>query len=315
MKGMKSISGIFLWSGWMVRFMLLVVLVACGNNKQHQNVAGDDTLTSGTIHISVDESFKPIIDSQIRVFEASYPDAKIIAHYKSEQECFKDLLSDSTRLVIVTRGLTDQESDYFKDTLGFRPKWDRIAYDAIAVIVNNNAKDSLFTMSEIRDLMAGKSEMKYRVVFDGLSATSTVRYALDSVLRGEPLGPNVAAAPTSVDVINYVAGNPDAIGFIGVSWIGNPEDENQLSFLESVRIASVQVESPDDRGFVKPYQANIAKKRYPMVRGLHYIVKENYPGLGRGFTNFLSTERGQLIFRRAYLWPAKMNFTIRNANI
>ena len=61
-----------------------------------------DTTNSGTIHISVDESFKPVIDSQIQVFEALYPNAKIIADYKPEAECFKDLIKDSTRMIIVT---------------------------------------------------------------------------------------------------------------------------------------------------------------------------------------------------------------------
>jgi phosphate transport system substrate-binding protein len=41
-------------------------------------------------------------------------------------------------------------------------------------------------------------------------------------------------------------------------------------------------------------------------------LKENSPGLGSGFLNFLSLERGQLIFRRAFLVPAKMGFKKRN---
>jgi phosphate transport system substrate-binding protein len=46
---------------------------------------------------------------------------------------------------------------------------------------------------------------------------------------------------------------------------------------------------------------------------LYYILKENYDGLGSGFANFMEYEKGQLIFRRAYLGPAKINFTIRSA--
>jgi phosphate transport system substrate-binding protein len=37
-------------------------------------------------------------------------------------------------------------------------------------------------------------------------------------------------------------------------------------------------------------------------------MKENYLGLGTGFKNFMMLERGQLIFRRAFLAPAKMDF-------
>ncbi|MEO7835121.1 MAG: substrate-binding domain-containing protein, partial [Ginsengibacter sp.] len=122
----------------------------------HQNVRTDvDTPERGTIHISVDETFKPVIDSEIQVFEALYPQAKVIADYKPEAECFKDLMKDSTKMIIVTRGLTPQEEKYYKDKFSFSPTWSKVANDAIAVIVNKNATDSLFTMSEIRGILEG----------------------------------------------------------------------------------------------------------------------------------------------------------------
>lgn len=150
---------------------------------------------------------------------------------------------------------------------------------------------------------------------DGRTATSTVRFAIDSILAGDKLSNEVTAADSSTGVIDYVSKNKDAIGFLGVSWIGNNDDPVQLSFQNKVTIASIKCEICPNDAYIKPYQANIATRRYPLVRGLHYILKENYEGLGSGFANFLIYERGQLIFRRAYLWPAKMAFEIRNAGI
>ena len=274
-----------------------------------------DTTNSGTIHISVDESFKPVIDSQIQVFEALYPKAKIIADYKPEAECFKDLIKDSTRMIIVTRGLTDEEEKFYKDILSFYPAYDKVALDAVAVIVNNNDPDSLFTMDQIRGILSGTTGDKQLAVFDGLRETSTVRYAIDSILKGKPFdSKKVFAEKNSIGVINYVADHTNALGFVGVSWIGNKEDTSQTTFLKKVRIAAIGCNCPEQT-YVKPYQANIAKRRYPMVRGLYYILKENYNGLGGGFANFLTYEKGQLIFMRSYLWPAKMNFTIRSATL
>ena len=193
--------------------------------------------------------------------------------------------------------------------------WILVAFDAIAVVVNRDSPDSIFTMAAIRTILDGTGEGKKIAVFDGLSETSTIRFAVDSILRGRILDPKkVFAEKNSEAVINYVANHKDAIGFVGVSWIGNPEDTTQLSFLTKVNIASIECSCPEET-FVKPYQANIALKRYPMVRGLYYILKENYNGLGSGFANFMEYERGQLIFRRAYLWPAKMNFSIRRATL
>ncbi len=277
--------------------------------------AAPESMKSGIIHISVDESFRPIIDSQIKVFLAQNPEAQIIAHYKPEAECMKDLSIDSIRMVIVTRGLSEEEVNLFNDRLGYAPIYGIIASDAIAVVVNNSAKDSLFSLSDIRGMLSGTSGYHYKLVMDGNKATSTVRFMIDSVLKGQPFSANVQAAATSEGVIDYVAKNTDAIGFVGVSWIGNPEDTAQLSFLNNVKIANLQCRGCEEEAYVKPYQANIVLKRYPMVRGLYYILKENYPGLGKGFTSFLGNQKGQLIFKRAYLAPAKMALQVRHVDM
>lgn len=299
----SSIGASFLIAVWSV------FLISC-----HQNVRTDvDTPSIGTIHISVDESFKPVIDSQIKVFEALNPKAKIIAEYKPEAECFRDLIKDSTRMIIVTRGLTPEEEKFYKDSLSFSPTWTRVADDAIAVIENRESKDSLFSMAQIRGILDGSTGDKILAVFDGLKETSTVRFAIDSILKGKPLDPKKVFAETgSQEVIDYVSTHPGVLGFVGVSWIGNPEDSTQLSFLNKVRIVSIQCSCPE-QSYIKPYQANIILNRYPMVRGLYYILKENYSGLGTGFGAFLSHDRGQKIFSRAYLAPGKMDLTIRKA--
>jgi phosphate transport system substrate-binding protein len=293
-------------------FFVIVVAGACNNASNNKL---DETTTSGVIQISVDETFKPVIDSQVKVFEALYPKAKIITHYKPEAECIRDLNNDSIRMVIVTRRLSDDEEKQMKDRIKFIPTQSRVAYDAVAVIVNKQCKDSLFDMTDIRSMVKGTSGYKYKVVLDGLSATSTVRYVMDSLAKGQPLAKTVVAATSSQGVIDYIGKNNDAIGLIGVSWIGNPEDTAQASFLQKVKIASIECVQCQPVVYTQPYQYNIATRRYPMVRGLYYILKENYDGLGSGFSNFLIYERGQLIFSRAYLWPAKMRLDTRDAKI
>lgn len=306
---------LFKLTGSLVRRLTIPAMMVLAFGCKQPGKDTRDTTSSGTIHISVDETFKPIIDSQIQVFEAAYPNAKIIAHYKPEADCLRDLANDSTRMIIVTRSLNRNEEEFYKDSLSYIPIKGRLASDAVAVIVHSKSPDSVFTMDDIRGILSGKTNYKLRPVLDGLSATSTVRFAIDSILRGERIGQNVTAARSSQAVIDYVAGNPDAIGFIGVSWLGNKEDSTYLSFLQKVNIASIQCGICTRETYVKPYQANIATRRYPMVRGLYYILKENYGGLGSGFANFLENERGQLIFRRAYLWPARMSFTVRDVQM
>ncbi|MBC7904661.1 MAG: substrate-binding domain-containing protein, partial [Gemmatimonadaceae bacterium] len=133
--------------------------------------------------------------------------------------------------------------------------------------------------------------------------------------KGAPLGTNVVAAKNSQGVLDYISENTDAIGLIGVNWIGDKEDTAQGRFLEKVKIASLECTGCQPIVYTQPFQYNIATRRYPMIRRLYYILKENYSGLGSGFADFLIYERGQLIFRRAYLWPAKMRLHVRDASL
>jgi len=271
-----------------------------------------ETPTNGTIHISVDESFKPVIDSQIKVFESSYPNVHIIADYRPEAQCLRDLTTDSTRMILVTRGLTEEEGHFYKDSFYAVPTYGVLAYDAIAVIVNKHSKDSIFEIKDLQDMLSGADE-KHQPVMDGVTATSTVRYAKDSLLGGKPLGKNVQAARSSQEVIDYVANNPRAVGFVGAGWIAEPGSDTL--FNEKVTVAAIRCTSCLGTTYVRPYQANIALKRYPLVRSLYYVLKEPFSGVGNNFVNFLKYERGQLIFSKAYLWPAGMHFEIRDVQM
>lgn len=294
---------------WLKLMAIFFVFNSCSEGEES---GPKDTFDNGTIHISADESFKPVIDSQIQIYESSHPRTKIIADYKPEADCLKDLKVDSVRMVIATRGYTPAEKSFLNDSMRVDASKEVVARDAIAVIVHPSSKDTLMTMDDIKAILTGANK-KFTPVMDGTSATSTVRYLIDSVLHGSSLSPATTGAKSSNGVIDYVAKTPNAIGFLGVGWIGNPEDSTQLSYLSKVKV--VQIESVDKTKYVTPAQYNIYFRKYPMIRDLVYILKERHLGLGHGFANFLRGQRGQLIFKRAYLMPVMQPNQIRSAAI
>src|ERR1043165_9521031 len=81
-----------------------------------------DTRERGTIYVSADESFKPVIDAQVQVYESHYPDTKIIIHYKPEAECLKDFATDRIRMIISTRGYSDEERSFMVDSMHVSPE-------------------------------------------------------------------------------------------------------------------------------------------------------------------------------------------------
>ena len=212
-------------------FSMIVWLSSC-ETYQEKEKKMRDTSERGKIYVSADESFKPIVDELVKVYESNHPGTQITVRYKPEAECLKDMTVDSIRLIIATRGFSESEKDFIVDSFKLSPKKMVVARDAVAVITHPQAKDSLFTMAELKEILTGKFKKDLIPVFDGIQATSTVRYIVDSVLKNEPLTSKAVAARTSEEVIDYVSRTPDAIGFIGVSWIGNREDEKQVSFFE-----------------------------------------------------------------------------------
>ena len=290
---------------------LLLLLSGCGNKADRGE---DDTLTSGTIKIAVDETFRPIVEEELQVFHALTPDATVHPVYCSEVEAMKLLLADSVRLAIGTRQLTDQEKAYFNEKKFF-PVSVKLATDGLALIVNRQNTDSLITVDRFREILTGKvtdwkqlnpasRQGKLELVFDNPNS-STVHYVLDSICGGEPLSKNVKALKTNAEVISYVAKTPAALGVIGVNWIGTPADSTRLSFNDAIRIMAVsRADSATVENSFKPFQAYLALNRYPLTRNVYILLNDPKSGLPSGLTSFLTDFRGQRIILKSGLVPA-----------
>jgi phosphate transport system substrate-binding protein len=296
------------WSKLILPLLTSVcVITACSDDANKPT----DTLGKGKLTISVDETYRPIVEEQSKVFDSSYPEAYVTVNYKPETECLKDFMGGNTRLIMVTRELTADEKLVLEQKK-IVPTTIALAKDAIAVVLNNESADTVLSIAALKGILTGVYKTKYTVVFDN-QGSSTVRYMLDSLIPGERLGANVFAAKSNEEVIEYVAKNPDAIGFTGVSYVSDFSDPDGLAFIKTVKIAALYNDSLNEA--YKPYQAYIAQKLYPLTRNLYYIKSETYPGLATGFGNFLANERGQLIFKQARLFPLRSNIVIREASV
>src|SRR5690606_21008675 len=148
-------------------------------------------------------------------------------------------------------GLSAEEEEYYKKKIHFIPNSSKIANDGLAVIVNNNSADTNISMSKIKGILSGTTGDTENAVFDGLEGSSGFRFAKDSILKGDSLDlTRVFGEKSSEEVIKFIENNKNVIGFVGVSWIGNPEDTTQLSFLSKVKIAAVECNCPE-KTFVK----------------------------------------------------------------
>lgn len=293
-------------------FFLFFLISGCGGEG---DPGEDDTPTSGQISITVDETFAPVIETQIDTFHKLYTYAKINVRYKSEGEAVKDLLSDSARLIIIPRKLTKEELSYFENKK-IIPTERRVCFDGIALIMNNANQDSLLTMQNFRDIMTGKISTwkqlnpksglgNIQVVFDNPNS-STVRYVREQI-HGSSLTKSSYAVNNNSAVVDYVAKNRNSIGIIGVNWISGRHDSTTADFLSRIRVAGLAADSikaPSIDDYRKPYQAYIAQKTYPLTREVYMLTGEARAGLGNGLIAFIASDRGQRIFLKSGLVPA-----------
>ncbi|QMU27001.1 PstS family phosphate ABC transporter substrate-binding protein [Adhaeribacter radiodurans] len=307
----SSLSFKFYW-----RLLILPMLVA-GIFACNREGKIEDTPTSGTIKISVDEAFAPIIDSHVYAFQKFYKYAKVNASYKSEAETVKDLLQDSARLIVISRPLTDDEKKVFEQQK-IIPRITKIAVDGVALITHPSNPDTTFTMEEVRTIFSGKvtswrqlnpsSKLSdITIVFDN-AGSSTARYITDSVINKQPLPKKIFAAKTNKALVDYVAQNPNALGVIGVNWISDFDDSTSIGFLRKIKVAAVS-NNPDKEvteAFVQPFQGYLAQKSYPLRRNVYIVSREARAGLGTGFASFVAGDKGQRIILKSGLVPASV---------
>lgn len=283
--------------------VLTLPLVSCGGGSKQQ---GDPDL----IKVAIDETFKPIMDEEMYQFNLQSPEATFKYVYCSESEALQLFLKDSVRSCLATRELSDKEKDLLRSK-NLNVMTERIATDAIALIVNRANPDTLISANDVMRIVTGQvtrwDQIKYahqsgeiQLVFDN-TQSSTVRYVEDSICGGKALKGNVYAQKTNPDVIEYIQKNPKAIGIIGVDWLRNEEDTTNLSFLPKVRVMSVSNSTvPEKDNSYKPFQAYIALGNYPFVRAVYYMTSDPLmQGKARYFYHFLSEQKGQLIITKS----------------
>lgn len=299
--------------------------VSCTEAKQSGRT---DTKTSGHIAFAADESFSPVIDEEVQVFEATHPEAHLTAIYTNELDAINRLMndSDSIWLVFAARDFKQKEKDYLK-SINITPVSFPIAYDGLAMIVNNSNPDSMISVRDVKRIFSGEVKKwnevfpssrlgEIEVVFDN-PKSSTVHWVVDSLLGGKPINsPNIQAVKTSEEVIKYVEKTPNSIGVVGSNWLNDKRDTTNITYKKNVTVMSVSnADKPEFNSSYQPYQAYIQMGLYPLYRTVWALLKDARHGLPWGFSHYVVSPIGQKIILKSALLPYRGDIQIIDMNI
>ncbi len=291
--------------------VLLISLYSCKGGVTRM----DETPTRGNIRIISDESFQPLIDTEVETFTSLYINAKIKPLYKPEYDVINDFMNDSVKVIVTSKKLTEDQVQYLRDSL-IIARTTSFAWDALALVTNRDNNDTLINYEDIRNIFLGnitrwkeldqKSKLgDIRVIFDN-TKSGNIRYFKELFEIGDALPEDFFAVNNNPEVIDFVSRNKDALGIVSVNWISDKDDSLSRSFIKKVNIVAVSERFNSDGSYYRPDQGSIYLKSYPFVREIFFISRETFLGLGAGIIQWATAEQGQRIVLKSGLVPATM---------
>lgn len=295
-----------MWNKFKILSILTVAttIVAC-NDSENPLAYAKNAHGRGAVKIFIEESFKPLFDTSIYTFESFYPKANITPVYRSEGDIINAFFANKTKTITISRDFTAAEKYKLKKN-SVEVRSEKIAEDALALIIHPSNNDSLITLDELKAIVSGKqttwktSQSKINVVFDQKNSANFA-YLID-LCKIKQLPINVFAVKSNVEVINYVKNNPSALGVIGLNWISDQDDFDVLDFVNGLKVMSVAKDNKS--AYFKPYAGFIYTREYPLKREIWMINKAGRQTLNSGFVLFMKGEKGQLIVQKSALVPA-----------
>ena len=299
----------------------LGLFLACGNKPKslpYDYEAAARAFTS-------DESFYPILDEELEVF-ALHAEGELEAIYTDQEDAIRRLMKNEVWLAFATRQLSQKEMDGLKSK-NFLPRVIPIAYDGLAIIVNNANPDTCISVKDFARILSGEvSNWKdlypnsklgeIDVVFDN-PKSSTVTWCVDSILGGKPIDSrNIGAVKKSAEVIDWVEKHENALGIIGSNWLNDKHDTTNVTFKKNITVMKVsRLDSATVRNSWRPYQYYLYNGNYPLVRTIYAILNEPRSGVPSNFAHFCRLPKGQLIFLRAGLLPVQAGVEVRDVHV
>ncbi len=300
--------------------LILGLFPSCGNKPK--NTQAEQDYQRAARYFTADESFSPILNEALDVFLYHNVLDTLEAEYTNEQDAIKKLMRLETWLTFSTRDLTAKERQNLIDRK-YRPRTIPIAYDGLAIIVNNANPDTCITVKDFKRILRGElvnwndlypaSKLgTIDVVFDN-PLSSTVRWCVDSLLEGKEFkAPNIGAVKTSAAVIDYVENHKNSLGIIGSNWLNDSRDTTNVTFKKNITVMKVsRLDSATVANSWRPYQYYIYNGNYPLIRTIYALLNEPRSGLPSNFAHFCRLPKGQLLIQKSGLLPIQAGMNTR----
>jgi phosphate transport system substrate-binding protein len=287
---------------------LLAVLILAIFQHSCRNRQGNDS--SGiSLRISSDESFQQLTELHMKAFRFIYNVNEISCTTVNEDQAVMDLLNGRSKIAVISRTLNRKEREFMrwkKSSLGEL----HIATDALVFVTNRKCGISELTTDQLKGIFSGRIYL-WNQINESLPADSITiiadkegysdfHFLKSNLTFNKPV--RLFAAASDSTVAAYVVNNKNVIGVTGMNFFNDGNEADSLS--EGVRIVSVADSEKNQNEYFQPTQDNVGEGKYPLIRKVYIVFKNNSEGAPAAFSSFVLSEPGQRIIWKSGLVPA-----------
>jgi phosphate transport system substrate-binding protein len=272
-----------------------------------------ETPTKGHVTVLVGESVAPMMQQEEEKFEELYKQASIDINVMPSREALvKFFNEETTKVVVVSRPLNEEELAMAKQ---YQMKFQsfKIAFDAVAIIVNKSNPISKMRTTELDSVFRGIISSWKTVGWSTSSSSiafclpnqnsSTFEIMTTKILHGQKFAAAANVANTSKEMIDYVAAHPNSLGMVGLAWLNIYRDTVKVLELSDPY-------APDSLGirgqYFAPFQAHVYRGYYSLRRDVYIYSRTDNYSVAAGFITFIANVEGQKIIMKNGLVPATM---------
>ena len=240
---------------------------------------GDDLRIDGSTTVL------PIAQRAAEVFMKKHPDIRVYVTGSGSGTGIKALMDGTTNIATSSREAKDKEiSDAKAKGVALTPH--KIALDGIVPVVHPSMKITDITMDQLRAIYNGNIKSwkelggSDRPIAAVSRDTSSGTYEVweEKVLKKDPVRPDALLVASNGQMVQTVAQNPYAIGYIGIGYM----DKSVKALQVNGKVAT---------------EASVRNGSWPVARPLFLYSNGNPKGVAGKFVDFLLSKEGQAIVK------------------
>lgn len=277
---------------FILSFLSFIVLFSCSKDKKKSKEK--DSYFHGKITLLTDDGYKSVAEALSDAYAIQYPEAQIKTKVEKEDFALLALLQKKAEIAVLSRELTNEEKEMFKQQMGMEYNPVYFAADAVAFVVAKDSPIEFITLKEIQKRL--ESEEK-TLVFDGANAANLNFVA--QYYKQKPATLKYSVVKGNEGVLQEIPKHSNSIGVISLNSFSRDYSPKMKEFRKNIKVLPIRVKDKD----IYPNVNHLRDFSYPFTRKLYFLTHEKTFQMSHGFMRFACSQVGQLVVEKEGLQP------------